>query len=69
MRVISTGELRTIIGEVVAEKLREMFGDPGEGLSLRPELRERLIASLNQPRESRRTVWAPKVARDLGLDW
>jgi len=69
MREISTEELRTIIGEVVEEKLREMLGDPDDGLSLRPEVRERLIASLNQPRESRRTVSATEVAGDLGLDW
>jgi hypothetical protein len=69
VRELTAEELRTLIGEVVEEKLREMLGDPDEGLSLRPDVRERLIKSLSQPKESRRTVSAPEVARNLGLDW
>jgi len=66
---LSLEELKALIGEVVEEKLREMLGDPDEGLSLRPEVQERLINSLNQPKESRQAVSAPEVARHLGLDW
>jgi hypothetical protein len=69
VRELSVEELRTLIGEVVEEKLREMLGDPDEGLSLRPDVRERLVKTLNQPKESRQTVSAPEVARRLGLDW
>ena len=69
IRELSVEDLKTIIGEVVEEKLREMLGDPDEGLSLRPDVRERLINSLHQPKESRRTVSAPEVAHKLGLDW
>jgi len=69
VRELSIEELKTLIGEVVEEKLREMLGDPDEGLSLRPDVRERLVKTLNQPKESRQTVSAPEVARRLGLDW
>jgi len=46
-----------------------MLGDPDEGLSLRSDVRHRLIKSLNEPKESRRTVSAHEVAGHLGLDW
>jgi hypothetical protein len=69
VKEISIEELRALIGEVVEEKLREMVGDPDEGLALRPDVQERLVKSLNQPRESRQTVSAAEVARRLGLDW
>jgi vacuolar-type H+-ATPase subunit E/Vma4 len=69
VRDLSLEELKSLIDEVVEEKLREMLGDPDEGLSLRPDIQERLIKSLKQPKESRQTVSAPEVARRLGLDW
>jgi hypothetical protein len=68
-RELSIEELKALIEEVVEEKLREMLGDPDEGLALRPEIQERLVRSLNQPKESRQTVCAAEVARRLGLDW
>lgn len=68
-RELSIEELKALIGEVVEEKLREMLGDPDEGLALRPDIQERLVKSLNQPKESRQTVSAAEVARRLGLDW
>ncbi len=66
---LSIDELKALIEEVVEEKLQEMLRDPDEGLSLRPEVEERLVKSLNQAKESRRTVSAQEVARDLGLNW
>jgi len=69
VRELSIEELKALIGEVVEEKLREMLGDPGEGLALRTDIQERLVKSLNQPKESRQTVSAAGVARRLGLDW
>ena len=66
---LSIDELKALIEEVVEEKLQEILRDPDEGLSLRPEVEERLVKSLNQPKESRRTVSAQEVACDLGLNW
>jgi len=66
---LTIDELKALIEEVVEEKLQEMLRDPDEGLSLRPEVEERLVKSLNQAKESRRAVSAQEVARDLGLNW
>jgi hypothetical protein len=66
---LSIDELKALIEEIVEEKLQEILRDPDEGLSLRPEVEERLVKSLNQKKESRRTVSAQEVARDLGLNW
>jgi uncharacterized protein YaaN involved in tellurite resistance len=66
---LSIDELKALIEEIVEEKLQEILRDPDEGLSLRPEVEERLVKSLNQEKESRRTVSAQEVARDLGLNW
>jgi hypothetical protein len=64
---LSVEELRSLIGEVVEEKLQELLGDPDEGLEVRPEIRERLLNSLSQvPHE---TSPASEVARSLGLEW
>ena len=66
---LSIEELRALIAEVVEETLRDLVGDPDAGLELHPEVRERLLRTLNQPRESRRTVPASEVARQIGVDW
>jgi len=66
---LSIEELRALIADVVEEKLRELVGDPDAGLELRPEVRERLLKTLNRPRESRRTVPASEVASQFGADW
>jgi len=65
---MSVEELRDLIAQVVEEKFRELLVDPDEGLSLRPEVEERLRASLSEPRKSRRTIPAAEVARRLGVD-
>lgn len=64
---LSVQELRELIGDVVEDKLRELLGDPDEGLELRPEVRERLLNSLHEPRRSRQTVPAEEVAHRLGF--
>jgi hypothetical protein len=66
---LSIEELRALIADVVEETLRDLIGDPDAGLELRPEVRERLLRTINQPRESRRTVPASEVARQIGADW
>ena len=66
---LSVEELRALIADVVEETLRDLVGDPDAGLELRPEVRERLLKTLNQPGESRRAVPASEVARQLGADW
>jgi hypothetical protein len=53
VRDLSIEEVKALIEEVGEEKLREMPGDPDEDLALRPDIQERLVKSLNQPKEPR----------------
>jgi len=66
---LSVEELRAVIGEVVEEKLREVFSDPDAGLALRPEIRERLRTDLEEPQEQGQNIPAAELARRRGLDW
>jgi hypothetical protein len=66
---LSVEELRAVIGEVVEEKVREIFSDPDAGLALRPEIRERLRTELQEPQEEGQNIPAAEVARRRGLDW
>ena len=66
---LSIEELRSLIADVLEDKLRELLGDPDEGLELRPEVRERLLKSFDQSRKSRETISAEETARRLGLKW
>jgi hypothetical protein len=43
---LTVDELKYIIQEAMEQKLSEMFGDPDEGLELRPEIEQRLRRSL-----------------------
>jgi len=60
---------RAVIGEVVEEKLREILNDPDAGLTLRPEIRERLRRDLQEPQEEGQNIPAAELARRRGLDW
>ena len=64
---LSVDELRSLIGEVVEEKLVELLGDPDEGLAIRAEVRDRLLNALQQT--SREAIPAVEVARRLGVEW
>ena len=66
---LSVEELRAVIGEVVEEKLREILNDPDAGLTLRPEIQERLRRDLQEPQEEGQNIPAAELARRRGLDW
>jgi len=66
---LSVEELKAVIGEVVEEKLREMLTDPDAGLSLRPEIRERLLKDLQEPQHDEQNIPAAELARRRGLEW
>ena len=40
---LSTDELKEIIRSVVEQKLKEILGDPDEGLEIRADVRDRLV--------------------------
>ncbi len=69
LKDLSIEELRDLIAQIVEEKLQELIFDPDEGLSLRPEVEQRLIKSLNQPEEARQTISAKDVAGRLDVEW
>ncbi len=66
---LSVEELKAVIGEVVEEKLREILADSDWGLTLRPEIRERLLRDLQEPQGESANIPAAEVARRRGLEW
>lgn len=61
---LSVEELRSLVQEVVEEKLRELLGDPDQGLELQDKLKERLRHS---PPARPPVITAEKAAKDLGV--
>ena len=66
---LTEDELKSLIAQVVEEKLEDLLGDPDASLSLRPEIAQRLRRSLSQPSSSHQSVSAAEVARRLGVEW
>jgi hypothetical protein len=64
---LSTDELREIIGSVVEEKLKEILGDPDEGLELNASVRDRLLRQQRAVAEGERGEDLDDVAERLGL--
>ena len=66
---LSREELKALIREAVEEVLVELFGNPDEGLELRPEVRERLRRSLERVRQGESGISADEAAKQAGLSW
>ena len=64
---LSTDELREIIGSVVEEKLKEILGDPDEGLELNANIRERLRQQQQAVAEGERGDDLNELTERLGL--
>lgn len=64
---MSVAELRELVGELLEEKLLELFGDPDEGLELRAEVRERLLRQQTAAAEGERGAPLADVAGRLSL--
>ena len=64
---LSTDELREIIGSVVEEKLKEILGDPDEGLDLNANIRDRLLQQQQAVAAGERGDDLNDVAEGLGL--
>ena len=64
---MTVDELRGVIRETVTQALAELLNDPDEGLALREEFGEELIAALKEPKSQYKA--AQSVANKLGLDW
>ncbi|MDX6527915.1 MAG: hypothetical protein QOH41_205 [Blastocatellia bacterium] len=64
---LSTDELREIIGSVVEQKLKEILGDPDEGLELRADVRDRLLRQKKAVANGERGEKLEEVAKRLGI--
>ena len=64
---LTAEELRELVGEVVEAKLKEMLGDPDEGLELREEFRVFLEQQRSAVEHGERGEPYDAVAARLGL--
>jgi hypothetical protein len=64
---MTASELRQLRGEIAEEKLSDALGDPDEGLSLRPEMRERLERDMKRVAGGERGKLLGDVVDQLGL--
>jgi len=64
---LSTDELKEIIGSVVEQKLKEILGDPDEGLEIRADVRERLLRQKKAVANGERGEELEEVAKRLGI--
>lgn len=65
---MTAGELQEMIELVIEQKLRELLGDPDEGLELRDEIAVRLRKQQTAVNYGDRGNSLEDVARQLGLD-
>lgn len=64
---LSTDELREIIGSVVEQKLKEILGDPDEGLEMRADVQNRLLRQKKAVANGERGEELEEVAKRLGI--
>lgn len=64
---LSTDELKEIIGSVMEQKLKEILGDPDEGLELRAEVRDRLLRQKKAVAKGERGESLDQVVKRLGI--
>jgi hypothetical protein len=64
---VSKQELTQIISNVLEQKLVELFGDPDEGLSIKQNLRKRLLRQKRAVEKGDRGTDLSSVRKQLGL--
>ena len=64
---VSKQELTKIISNVVEQKLVELFGDPDDGLTMKQNLRKRLLRQKRAVEKGNRGTDLSSVRRRLGL--
>ena len=65
VKELTIAQLKTFIDETVEEKLRQLIGDPDEGLELRAEIIEKLKS---QKIAKKKRVPMEQIAREFGLN-
>ncbi len=66
---LTVRQFETLVESAVERKLLELFGDPDEGLELRPSVKAKLRRSLAAIQRGERGLPAKQVAKELGLKW
>ena len=64
---VSKQELTKIISNVVEQKLVELFGDPDDGLTMKQNLRKRLLRQKRAVEKGERGVEFSSIRKHLGL--
>lgn len=66
---MTADELRSLIENVVEDKLAELFRDPDHGLELREEFKQRLRRTIEAERQGVPGIPAGEVAKEFGVPW
>lgn len=64
---LSKQEFSEIISNIVEQKLIELFGDPDEGLTMKQNLRKRLLRQKRAVERGDRGTGLSSIRRQLGL--
>jgi hypothetical protein len=66
---LTIAEFKALIRETVLEVLSTHLDDPDEGLELRPEVQQQLLASRQRRAAGERGIPAETVAQQFGMTW
>ena len=68
VRDLTIDQFKALVHEALEEALVDLLGDPDEGLQLREEVKDKVLASLARTQRGEKGIPAEEVARELGLD-
>jgi hypothetical protein len=66
---LTVEDLKLLIQETVTETIESLLNDPDEGKPIKPEVKRKLLYSLQQSQSGERGISAEEVAKKLGLNW
>jgi hypothetical protein len=66
---MTVDELRSLIENIVEEKLSELIRDPDHGLELREEFKARLRQTIEAEKRGVPGIPAEEVAKQFGVPW
>ena len=67
VRDLTIDQFKALVHEALEEALMDLLGDPDEGLQLREEVTDKVLASLARTQRGEKGIPAEEVARQLGL--
>lgn len=66
---MTVDELRSLIENIIEDKLAELVRDPDHGLELREEFKQRLRRTLEAEKQGVPGIPAEEVAKEFGVPW